>query len=174
MGIFHQISFRLLLPLSLIIIKWAPLQKYKKHLLSTWERIDQRTRIDSILFEPFFYAWVHYEYLPETDPERREILKGFAMGGEAGRSWARSYDSAPIFHSSYDIPFSEANPFFSEMDKTLSELNDAVIIQIGSSSGREIAYFASKYPKLQFIGTDVYPEVIEYSDIHHKEKNLKF
>jgi len=176
MSFFQQIYIRLFLPISLIIIMGKPFREYKKHLLSTWHRFDKRSRIDSIFYEPVFYAWIKYEYLKEPDPDRRETLKELAMGGESGKNWARHYDSVPLDFSSIvgNLPFNESNPLFSETEAVLSKLKDAVIVQVGSSSGREIAYFASKFPNLHFIGTDIYPEVIEYSSQHHMGKNLTF
>jgi trans-aconitate methyltransferase len=98
------------------------------------------------------------------------------MGSESGRRWAQYYDSSPLDMNTTigELPFNEAIPLFSETEKVLLKKTDAVVIQIGSSSGREIAYLASRFPNLQFIGTDIYPEVVTYSSEHHKERNLKF
>lgn|SRR5208337_2586122 len=175
-SLFQQVFNRLLLPLSFLIVKLRVLQSYKQHLLSTWNYPDNQNWIDSILFTPTFFAWIKYEYLKESDPDKRESLKHLAMGSESGRRWAQSYDNTPlnIGGTVGELPFNEAIPLFSETEKVLIKKTGAVVIQIGSSSGREIAYLASRFPNLQFIGTDIYPEVVTYSSKQHKEKNLKF
>jgi Putative methyltransferase len=112
----------------------------------------------------------------EPDPDRRESLKHLAMGNESGLRWTQSYNHQPLNLAGNvgDLPFDEAMPIFSGTDTILKNKTGAVVIQIGSSSGREISYFASKFPDFLFIGTDIYPEVIDYSSANHKEKNLRF
>ena len=48
------------------------------------------------------------------------------------------------------------------------------MIQIGSSSGREIAWLANKYPEIQCVGTDIYQEVIDFASASYASDNLKF
>jgi hypothetical protein len=171
----ETVQSRFLFPIGLLVVKIPFLRGYKEHLLSTWHDTPSRSRIDGLLFGPVFHAWVSHEYLREPDPDRREALKGLAMGGESGRSWAEYYDRPLDFSARIgNLGFHEAWPLFRHMETTLSGVRTALVVQVGSSSGREIAYFAARYPANQFIGTDIYPGVLGYSAAHHRGDNLSF
>jgi trans-aconitate methyltransferase len=49
-----------------------------------------------------------------------------------------------------------------------------VVFQIGTSSGREISWLASQYPKIRFVGTDIYENVVAYAAESHNLPNLQF
>lgn len=153
-----------------------PVVRYKRHLLSTWHDFDKRTQIDNLLFPYVFNRWIKLEYLKETNPDRREELKSLAMGGTSGEKWAINYDSRPLGLSSKlgHMTRGEACPIFSEIEFICENTTSDVLIQIGSSSGREIAYFANKYPKIKCIGSDIYEEVVTYSKQAHNLPNLSF
>ncbi len=163
--------------LGIVICKIPFLAKYKKHLLSTWQDSDKRTQIDNFLFPYTFNVWIKFEYLKEVDPDKREELKALAMGGNSGKKWAECYDTRPLDFNSKTghLTFREVQPLFDEVeDICKNSRTDLVVIQVGSSSGRETAYFASKYPEFEFIGTDIYQEVIAYSSQSHNLPNLSF
>ena len=117
-----------------------------------------------------------YEYLREKDADKREIMKGYAMGGNSGREWANYYDNSPIdFNMKIgSLSYRNANPFYKKIENICNSGTNLAVIQIGSSSGREIAYFAELFSEHRFIGTDVYNEVIEYATQAHKLTNLNF
>lgn len=48
------------------------------------------------------------------------------------------------------------------------------VIQIGCSSGRDVAYFSNNHPKHRFIGTDIYESVVQFAKDNHSAKNLTF
>ena len=171
-----QVKNRILLPVSFMILKWNRFRQYKERLLATWFCLEDRSWLDAFLFDPVFYAWIKYEYLPEPDPDKREALKHLAMGGRSGYNWARYYDAC---HANYiatigDLPFDTAIPIFSGITDVLIEKSRATVVQIGCSSGHEIACLAARFPAVRFIGTDIYPEVIDYAASHHKDQNLYF
>jgi len=129
----------------------------------------------------FYYAlllyWVRFKYLSEKDPDKRESLKGLLMGGEAGKIWAEEYESFPLDFKSKvgHLTYEEACPLLPELDEILSSASEScIVIQVGSSSGREIAWLAERYPAHTCIGTDIYQEVIEYSHKRHNLPNLEF
>lgn len=160
-----------------IIYKLTFFSQYKRHLLSTWHDFGKRRGVDNLLFNPLFNFWIRFEYLKEKDPDKREDLKELAMGGNSGREWAKRYDSKPLDFNSMigDMTFNEALPMFNEIENILKTMKaKIVVIQVGSSSGREIAYFANKYPAHTYIGTDIYQEVVDYSSHSHKSENLSF
>jgi hypothetical protein len=56
----------------------------------------------------------------------------------------------------------------------LSEDEDTVIIQLSSSSGRDIEFFIKKYPKLKYISTDVNEEILNFQKENYNYNNLKY
>ena len=90
------------------------------------------------------------------------------MGGESGKNWTNTYNLRKLDLNSKvgNMQLKEANPLYVDIQEYLSRLSErGVVIQIGSSSGREIAYFSNLFPKIKFIGTDIYNSVIEFSSI---------
>jgi len=162
--------------LGLFICKIPIFAHKKQHLLSTWHDFDKRSTVDNAIFPYFFEAWIRFEYLMESDPDKREELKSQAMGSNSGAEWAKLYDSRPLDFSGKvgHMTFHEAIPLFKEIEDILEKRQDLVVIQIGSSSGREIAYFASKYPESIYIGSDIYIDVVAYSRSAHESPNLTF
>jgi len=175
-GILKKIYHLLIYLPGFVICKFPLLHSYKIHLLSTWLDIKQRRGIDKFLFNSLFNFWIKFEYLREKNPDKREKLKGICMGGNSGREWARIYDSRPLDFNSRigHLNFREAYPIFDELEGICRNSKDLFIVQIGSSSGREIAYFVNRYPEHKYIGTDIYQEVVDYSSHSHKLENLSF
>lgn len=167
----------LAMTLGALICQLPFFSQYKRHLLSTWYDFGKRKGIDNLLFNPLFNFWIRFEYLKEKDPDKRESLKELAMGGSSGREWAKHYDSIPLdFNSKVgDLTFNEAVPIFNEIENILEGAKTRLlIIQVGSSSGREIAYFAHKYPAHTYIGTDICQEIADYASSAHQSENLSF
>jgi hypothetical protein len=162
---------------GMFICKAHFLAHYKYHLLSTWHDTNKRSNIDKLLYADTFNYWLRFEYLNEPDPDKREMLKSMAMGGISGRNWARCYDEVPLdFNAKVGhMTLREASPLYDEIETICQNTKTKlVIIQIGSSSGREIAYFATKFPMFEHIGTDIYQEVVDYSINSHNLPNLTF
>ncbi|MBI4548092.1 MAG: methyltransferase domain-containing protein [Ignavibacteriae bacterium] len=152
-------------------------EKYKLHLLSTWHDYNKRSAMDNYWFPCLFEAWIPLEYLREKNPDTRERLKGLAMGGNSGKLWAMGYDqgSMDLAEKVGHLTIGEARPIYQEVERLCRDSsNDLVVIQIGSSSGKEIAYYAANYPHQQYIGVDIYEEVIAYAASAHPLKNLSF
>lgn len=180
--IFKQIRRRLLqivpLVVGLCICKIPFLRSYRLKLLGTWQDPEKRNSIDNFLWPEFFTVWIRFEYLPQKNPDKRELLKSLAMGGNSGKNWAEMYDSRGLEFSQGigHLSYREADPLFDALDEILLQNvgRRLCVCQIGSSSGKEIAYFAKKYPEFSFLGTDIYREVVEYSAAHHGYPNLTF
>lgn len=74
-----------------------------------------------------------------------------------------------------NMPGKEACPLLPRLDEMLSNtVEPSIVIQTGSSSGREIAWLAQRNPNHKYIGTDIYPDVIARSSQHHNLPNLTF
>jgi hypothetical protein len=171
--------------LGLAIVKIPLFNKYKLHLLSTWQVFDKRSKIDEILYKYVYYLWIKFDYLKEKDPDKRETLKSICMGGEGGRRWAEYYQTKQITSSSGGVidlnkkighmTLQESVPIFGEVSSILESADsNYLVIHIGSSSGSEIAYFAKMFPQHEFVGSDIYNEVVEYSSDYHNYPNLSF
>lgn len=102
------------------------------------------------------------------------------MGYEKGVMWAKGYQKIPfppvrgsVMVGSLD--WHDACPFVNQLDKVLnSKENQITVVQLGASSGREIAYFAKKYPRHHFIYTDVFDSVVDYASSIFNLPNLDF
>ena len=172
-------QYTIAMTLGATICKLAFFSQYKRHLLSTWHDFGKRNGADEFLFKPVVNFWMRFEYLKEKNPDKREKLKELAMGANSGREWAKTYDSRPLdlelSSQIGEMTFRDAVPIFNEMENILETIKTKlIVIQVGSSSGREIAYFANKYPTHRYIGTDIYQEVVDYSSHSHKGRNLSF
>lgn len=164
-------------PLSYVICKAGLFSKYKTFLLSTWHNEINRGWLDNLFFPMLFKIWLETEFWPESDPDRSEELKKLCMGGVSGRNWAQFYDDIPLdFSGPFGcLDFAKAHPFFNEIAEVILASKEALLLlQVGSSSGREVAYFAEKFPKHVFIGTDIYASVIEFARSKHILDNLEF
>jgi len=154
-----------------------PLRAYKARLLSTWTDPQGRGGLDRLIFSPVFRFWQEHEYLAEADPDRREMLKDSVMGSEAGARWAAHYDERPL---DFDAPVGALTmrvvcPVLTDLDERLrSVAAEALILQVGSSSGRELAWLASRHPGHRFLGIDIYKEVVDYAAKRHAGTNLAF
>ena len=163
--------------IGVAIVKLPFFQSYKLHLLSTWRDYDKRSMIDNYLFSRVFSAWQRFEYLREIDPDKREDLKALAMGGASGKNWAKHYNIKPIDFTQKvgNMTMRQSAPIFSAIETILSNTeSNYSVIQVGSSSGRELAYFATMFPQHQYLGTDIYKEVLEYSSQHNSLPNLSY
>ena len=106
-----------------------------------------------------------------------EELKALAMGGQSGEAWAKRYDHPPAdFNSRFGaLSWAEAYPLVPELDRLLSSLGaPADVVQVGASSGTEIAWLASRHPLHIFVGTDIYEDVVSYENREHSGPNLSF
>lgn len=122
-------------------------------------------------------AWERFEYYRERDPALRERLKRIAMEGEGGVEWAKRYLAQSIDLNARlgNMSVREACPHYELIDQICSNSSgNLLVIQIGSSSGREIAYFASRHPAVSFIGTDIDDDIVDFQRQTHHFQNVVF
>ncbi len=165
--------------LSVIICVFPLFKGWKEQIIKGRFAADTLSSFDRAVFLYVYTFWERFEYLKEKDPYKREAMKEYVMGGESGMAWAKHYQSEPIDldRQTGELSYREAHPIFEILEKVIREKAsncDLAIFQVGCSSGREIAYFAEKFPDLTFIGTDIYDEVIDFASSAHKLENLKF
>jgi hypothetical protein len=136
------------------------------------------SKLDHFLYPAIYYSWINYVYRREPDPDKREALKSIAMGERSGENWAKLYNDTKLDLTSKigTMQLKDANPLYVDISEYLEKQSEKkrVVVQIGSSSGRETAYFSNLFPKIKFIGTDIYDSVIEFSKQKHSFENLRF
>jgi hypothetical protein len=152
-------------------------RRWRDGLLATWHLPNERSWLERKLFDPVFERWISDTYLREPDPDARERLKTSCMGGLSGVAWAEAYDRRPIDRQARDgdVSFDEAVAVFPTLDRLLpAAAADTVVVQVGASSGREIAYFAERFTGLTFLGTDIDDKIAARAARAHPLANLTF
>ena len=151
--------------------------EYKLRLLRSWVLHERFTAIDRFLFPAVMAAWAQCEYLKLDDPDEREKLKSSLMGGDNAAAWAQHYEDQPIDLEQRvgRLSYREACPLLPSLDSLLCERDEPhLVIQAGSSSGREISWLATRQIQHQYIGIDPYPEPIQLARQNHQLSNLSF
>ena len=112
-------------------------------------------------------------YLAQPDQDKRQVLKESLLGKKSDEEWAHFYRTKypPIDKLREAVAIGN---FFSAIESILDSGKDISVFQIGSSSGREIAYLAKKYPDVSFYGTDISEEAIKISSKHYQMDNLHY
>ena len=70
-------------------------------------------------------------------------------------------------------------PIFEKMinfikSNNLSDDKNTYIIQLGSSSGRDLEFFLKIFPKLNYISTDISDEILDFQKEKYNQSNLKY
>ena len=134
------------------------LSSRNKHML---RKIMQKVLISSISNE---------YYHTNTTTNRRMELVDLVMSKEAGVKWANYYLSFGFNENDLN-----KSKMFSSLNKLLSENKQIKSIhQVACSSGREIAFFASKFADKDFIGSDIDDSIINNCYKHWSFDNLSF
>lgn len=146
----------------------------------SYSRTGNKSRYSKTLTE-FIQRIFWYGYWGLPVGRRLDFQSRMMGGGDSAVEWAKEY------HTEYDsfppqngerigaLDFYEAWPHIKYLEKKLSEEKSPVtVIQLGASSGREIAYFAQKYPLHHFVFTDIFDSVVQYAKETFHFKNLTF
>lgn len=167
---------RTILGTVFVAVNLAWSEEARRRLLATWHTPAKRSFAQRWLFRAYFSEWIRNVYLQEPSPEKREALKDICMGGDSGVEWAADYDSRPIdLDSEYlDLDFRSAHPWYDALRKELEKCPTAQIIQIGSSSGRELAYYARDFPNASFVGTDIDEHIARRASAVYPIPNVRF
>jgi hypothetical protein len=109
-------------------------------------------------------------YAPATSTARREALKARCMGAVSGVQWARMY-LARGFPDRYTTVLA----MFRELERELAAGAVRRVHQVACCSGREIAYFARRFPAVTFCGSDGDADVVDFLRATWRElPNLAF
>jgi len=139
--------------------------KYRNYLLSTWNNEKKRTMFDDMLFPFVFSIFEYLFYVREKDPNIREEMKKLCSDGESCEKWFYIYKNRPL---DLDIIL------YKDLEKRLREESNFIVVQLGSCSGREVAYFAKRFPEHEFIGIELYQPFIDLSNAEYNLPNLSF
>lgn len=132
----------------------------QRNSLSRWDKF-------ILLLQKEGMKWEYYK--SSTPTKRREEIKSYIMGGNAGAEWAKNY--AKDFNLERNL---QIRPFFSWIQQLLSEQKIKTVHQVGCSSGRELAYLATQYPEVKCKGSDCCKEAIEFCHTHWQQTNMNF
>jgi hypothetical protein len=150
---------------------WRALPPARAHLLAHW--ITGGTTLGprgQWLFAGLSHALDREYYARTTSTDRREAIKALCMGVDSGVRWAKQY-----LKRGFPDPFTPMISMFGELESRLASGKVASVHQVACCSGREIAYFAKRYPQIAFTGSDADPAIVEFLREHWRElTNLSF
>lgn len=159
-------------PLIKILKKRFKSKRFKKKNNIVWSILDY-------LFQKEYFNKIQNKY------EIRELIESTVVDGE-GRKWATHYYQNH-FKTLEDLKKTktgdlyniEAIPLFENIIKFIKtnklEQNDnTYIIQVGSSSGRDLEFFINQFPKLNYISTDISDEILDFQKEKYNYPNLKY
>jgi hypothetical protein len=109
------------------------------------------------LFNGLSHALDREYYAPATGTARREAIKALCMGEDSGVRWARQY-----LARGFPDGFTPLIAMFGELESRLASGTVTSVHQVACCSGREIAYFASRYPRVTFTGSDADPAIVDF------------
>ena len=117
--------------------------------------------------------------------EIRELTNSTLIDGE-GKKWAEYYYNKHFQtldelkkRRTGTMSQNDASPMFERMinyikSNNLSDDKNTYIIQLGSSSGRDLEFFLKIFPKLNYISTDVNDEILNFQKEKYSYPNLKY
>jgi len=168
-------------PLILIFIKTPFVnilkRRFKYHRSLTKRNIIWRV-LDMIFQKEYFSNLKNKE-------EIRELTNASLIDGE-GKKWAEYYYNNHFQtldelkkRRTGTMSSNDASPMFERVinyikSNNLSEDKNTYIIQLGSSSGRDLEFFLKIFPKLNYISTDVNDEILNFQKEKYSNPNLKY
>ena len=168
-------------PLILIFIKTPFINILKRRFKNQWSLKNKNIiwSVLDVIFQREYFCKLKDKH------EMRELSNTVLEDGQ-GRKWAQnyynkhfqkldelkkrrtgtmsSYDALPIFKGI--INYIKSN--------NLSDDKNTYIIQLGSSSGRDLEVFLRIFPKLNYISTDVSDEILDFQKEKYSYPNLKY
>jgi len=100
---------------------------------------------------------------------RRLEISSLFFGSKSGVKWAKEYNE-----EGFDYPKHSKQKVVFQWLSEILEGEPLSVHEIGTSSGRQSAFYADKFPNSTFVGSDVFDEVVQYCGLYHKHKNLSF
>ncbi len=174
--IYHVIKY----PLIVIFIKTPFINILKKRF--KYHRF-RKKNIIWFLLDTLFQR--EYFNKLKNKEEIRELTNSTLIDGE-GKKWAEYYYNNHF--QTLDelkkrrigiISLNDASPMFERMinyikSNKLSDDKNTYIVQLGSSSGRDLEFFLKIFPKLNYISTDVNDKILNFQKEKYSFPNLKY
>ena len=168
-------------PLILIFIKTPFINILKRRFKN--HRFSKKRNIIWFVLDTLFQR----EYFNKLNnkEEVRELTNSTLIDGE-GRKWAQYYYNKHFQtldelkkRRTGRMSQSDATPMFERMinyikSNNLSDDKNTYIIQLGSSSGRDLEFFLKIFPKLNYISTDVNDEILDFQKEKYSYTNFKY
>ena len=147
-----------------------------------YRSIKSRNLIWRILDALFYHEY--FKKLKSKD-EIRKLADSTLTNGE-GKKWAQHYYENHF--QTLDnlkkkqigqIYANKASPIFEKIihfikSSQLSDDENTYVIQLGSSSGRDLEFFFKIFPKLKYISTDINDEILNFQKEKYGVKNLRY
>jgi Methyltransferase domain len=131
---------------------------YRDRLLSFWtEGGTKLGPLERWLFAGLSRAIDRRYYDAAASTAEREAIKGLCMAGSSAVKWARHYLSL-----GFPDRYTHALKMFDEIESLLASGTMQVVRQVACCSGREIAYFATRYPQVNFVGSDCDQVLVDF------------
>jgi hypothetical protein len=167
-------------PLILIFIKTPLINILKK--IFKYYRFKKKNIFQLILYTVFIREY----FIKLKDKLKiRELTDSTLQDGE-GVKWAIFYYKKHFKTLNKlkkkkigTMSASEAHPLFEKIiyfikKNNLANKKNTYIIQLGSSSGRDLDFFLKLFPKLNYISTDVNNEILNFQKSKYNYSNLKY
>lgn len=168
-------------PLILILLK-TPfinilIKRFKFHRVNKNNGIFWRTA-DTIFQREYYSKLKNFEKVRN--------LTDLTLSDGEGKKWAEHYynNHFKTLNNLKELkvgklPGNEALPIFEKIINFIEHenlgLNDnTYIVQLGSSSGRDIEFFLNLYPELKYISTDINDEILNFQKKKYQYGNLYF
>ena len=164
------------IPMTIILFK-TPI---KKKLINYM--INYRSRGIKNIFDKYINKIFWEEFFLKLNEEEKNDIRDKTLSFGEGKIWAEGYFSKS-FKSLKDlekikigqINYLEAEPIYEDIISYLKEQNEKVsIIQIGSSSGRDLNLIRNYFPEHEYISTDINDEILDFQKTKYKFNNFKF
>ena len=168
-------------PLILIFIKTPLINILKKRF--KFHRYLKERNIIWVILDALFQR-EYFNKLKDKN-EMRELTDSTLIDGE-GKKWAENYYNGH-FKTLEELKrrkqgimsCNESQPIFSKIINyirinKIDENDNVYIIQLGSSSGRDLEFFYNLFPKLNYISTDVNDEILDFQKEKYNYSNFKY
>ena len=144
---------------------------YRAHLLSFWtEGGSSLGPLEKWLFAGLSRAIDQRYYDAAASTKDRETIKALCMARSSAVKWARHYLSL-----GFPDRYTPALKMFDEIESLLGDGSVKMVRQVACCSGREIAYFARRYPQITFVGSDADEALVDFLREYWKHlSNLTF
>ena len=141
-----------------------------------------RSRGTKNLIDKFFNKIFWEEYFNNLSEKEKNKIRDITLSNGEGKLWAEEYYNEN-FQKLEDLESIkignmnslEAEPIYEDIISFLKNQNETcTIIQIGSSSGRDLNLIRNYFPEHEYISTDINDEILDFQRLKYPYKNFKF